>query len=204
MEHTIIVATAGQGMLRSNNNGQSWHRLGIGEPIEFDGIVRSLAVDPQRPERVYAGADCGVCISEDGGCHWRQAKGALQGLTVWSIAVDANNPSVLYAGTGAPSRAALYKSIDSGEVPGADRPPIFRSFVLALTGPGCSRYASIPTIASRCGLALRRVALGAAGIRGAPGSGSTEMTAPSGIPTSTRLQSSRLRLRHRRPLSSSR
>jgi len=115
MEHTIIVATAGQGMLRSNNNGQSWHRLGIGEPIEFDGIVRSLAVDPQRPERVYAGADCGVCISEDGGSHWRQAKGALQGLTVWSIAVDPNNPSVLYAGTGAPSRAALYKSIDSGE-----------------------------------------------------------------------------------------
>ena len=38
MEHTIIVATAGQGMLRSNNNGQNWHRLGIGEPIEFDGM----------------------------------------------------------------------------------------------------------------------------------------------------------------------
>jgi hypothetical protein len=30
-ENTIIVATAGQGMLRSNNNGQSWHRLEIKE-----------------------------------------------------------------------------------------------------------------------------------------------------------------------------
>lgn len=115
MEHTIIVATAGQGMLRSNDNGSSWHRLGLGEPIEFDGIVRSLAVDPGRPERVYAGADCGVCISDDGGAHWRQADGEARGLTVWSIEVDPNNPSVLYAGTGAPSRAALFKSTDAGE-----------------------------------------------------------------------------------------
>ena len=57
MEFTIMVATAGQGILRSNDAGKTWHRLGLKEAIEFDGTVRALAVDPCRPERVYAGAD---------------------------------------------------------------------------------------------------------------------------------------------------
>ncbi len=110
-----MVATAGQGILRSNDDGKTWHRLGLKEAIEFDGVVRALAVDPARPERIYAGADCGLCISDDGGAHWRRAAGAIAGMTVWSIAVDPGNPQVLYAGTGAPSRAALFKSVDSGE-----------------------------------------------------------------------------------------
>lgn len=115
MDFTIMVATAGQGILRSNDDGRTWHRLGLKEAIEFDGVVRALAVDPERPERVYAGADCGLCISDDGGAHWRRAEGATQGMTVWSIAIDPTDPRVLYAGTGAPSRAALFKSTDRGE-----------------------------------------------------------------------------------------
>jgi photosystem II stability/assembly factor-like uncharacterized protein len=115
MDHTIIVATAGQGMLRSSDKGQTWHRLGIREPIEFDGTVRALAVDPSRPNRIYAGADCGVCISDDAAVHWRAATGDLEGRTVWALAIDPNDPSILYGGTGAPSRAALFKSTDAGE-----------------------------------------------------------------------------------------
>ena len=65
MDSTIMVATAGQGILRSNDAGSTWHRLGLGEAIEFDGVVRALAVDPMRPARVYAGADAGLCISDD-------------------------------------------------------------------------------------------------------------------------------------------
>jgi len=112
---TTLVATAGQGILRSNDNGITWHRLGLTEPIEFDGVVRSLAVDPSRPERIYAGADCGVCISTDGGSHWRRPVNEINGMTVWSLAVDPVNPQILYAGTGAPSRCALFKSLDAGE-----------------------------------------------------------------------------------------
>lgn len=115
MDFTILVATAGQGILRSNDDGQTWHRLGLREPIEFDGTVRALAVDPVEPKRIYAGADAGVCISEDGGSHWRRPENILNGLTVWSITIDPSNPAVLYAGTGAPSRCALYKSVDAGE-----------------------------------------------------------------------------------------
>lgn len=115
MDSTIMVATAGQGILRSNDDGQTWHRLGLKEAIEFDGVVRALAVDPTRPERIYAGADAGFCISDDGGAHWRRADGTLNGMTVWSIAIDPNDAALVYAGTGAPSRAALFKSTDSGE-----------------------------------------------------------------------------------------
>lgn len=115
MTQTFLVATAGQGILRSNDAGHSWHRLGLDEAIEFDGTVRALAVDPQQPERVYAGADAGLCISDDGGAHWRLATGPITGMTVWSIAIDPNDRTVIYAGTGAPSRARLFKSTDAGE-----------------------------------------------------------------------------------------
>lgn len=114
-DRTILVATAGQGILRSNDDGTSWHRLGLKEAIEFDGTVRSLAVDPQRPERIYAGADCGFCISDDGGAHWRRAEGVMNNQSIWSIAVDPSNPDMVFAGTGAPSRAAMFRSRDAGE-----------------------------------------------------------------------------------------
>ncbi|AEA60168.1 WD40/YVTN/BNR-like repeat-containing protein [Burkholderia gladioli] len=114
MTATVLVATAGQGILRSNDNGGTWHRLGLKEPIEFDGIVRALAVDPANPARIYAGADAGLCISDDGGAHWHRPDNLLNGQTVWSIAVDPVRPNVLYAGTGAPSRAFIYKSTDAG------------------------------------------------------------------------------------------
>jgi photosystem II stability/assembly factor-like uncharacterized protein len=115
MDFTILVATAGQGILRSNDDGGTWHRLGLKEAIEFDGVVRALAVDPRQPQRIFAGADCGLCISDDGGAHWRLAKGDVSGMTVWSIAIDPNDSQVVYAGTGAPSRSALFKSADAGE-----------------------------------------------------------------------------------------
>ncbi|MCT7298959.1 glycosyl hydrolase [Ralstonia sp. CHL-2022] len=115
MTATVLVATAGQGILRSNDDGKTWHRLGLEEAIEFDGIVRALAVDQTNPARIYAGADAGLCISDDGGAHWHRPDSILNGQTVWSIAIDPKDASVLYAGTGAPSRAAIFKSTDAGQ-----------------------------------------------------------------------------------------
>ncbi|HDR8996456.1 TPA: glycosyl hydrolase [Burkholderia vietnamiensis] len=134
MTATVLVATAGQGILRSNDDGKTWHRLGLTEPIEFDGIVRALAVDPATPSRVYAGADAGLCISDDGGAHWYRPANALNGQTVWSIAIDPANPAVLYAGTGAPSRAALYKSTDAG-LSWTPTAPVFPEFCSGVNRP---------------------------------------------------------------------
>lgn len=114
MQGTILVATAGQGILRSADDGKTWHRLGLKEAIEFDGTVRALAVDPGNPQTVYAGADVGVCISTDGGAHFTRLDSPMNGQTVWSLAIDPQDPLRLYAGTGAPSRSRLYQSVDGG------------------------------------------------------------------------------------------
>lgn len=114
MKGTILVATAGQGILRSVDNGASWHRLGLKEAIEFDGTVRALAVDPADPSRVLAGADVGLCLSTDGGAHFSRVSSPMDGQTVWAIAFDPVDPKVVYAGTGAPSRAFTCRSRDGG------------------------------------------------------------------------------------------
>lgn len=114
MQGTILVATAGQGILRSADDGASWHRLGLKEAIEFDGTVRSLLVDPRDDSRIFAGADAGICLSEDGGVHFRLVDSPANGMHVWSLAVDPRDSRVLYAGTGAPSRARMFRSLDGG------------------------------------------------------------------------------------------
>ncbi|HYF20258.1 MAG TPA: glycosyl hydrolase [Ramlibacter sp.] len=115
MEGTILVGTAGQGILRSVDDGASWHRLGLKEAIEFDGTVRALAVDPQDPRRIFAGADAGICLSTDGGAHFSRLASPADGMTVWALAIDPNNPRHVFAGTGAPQRAAMFHSADGGQ-----------------------------------------------------------------------------------------
>ncbi|MVW71520.1 glycosyl hydrolase [Bordetella sp. 15P40C-2] len=112
---TILVGTAGQGILRSSDNGASWHRLGLKEAIEFDGTVRSLAVDPADPSRIFAGADVGICVSHDGGAHFSLVDSPANGQAIWSLAFSPCNPKLIYAGSGAPARAHMYRSRDGGK-----------------------------------------------------------------------------------------
>ncbi|MDQ2822235.1 MAG: glycosyl hydrolase [Pseudomonadota bacterium] len=114
MNGTILVGTAGQGILRSVDDGATWHRLGLQEAIEFDGVVRSLAVDHANPARIFAGADAGICLSIDGGTHFARCDGPANGMTVWALAIDPRDPNIVYAGTGAPSRACMFRSTDGG------------------------------------------------------------------------------------------
>jgi len=114
MKGTILVGTAGQGILRSVDDGATWHRLGLREAIEFDGTVRALAVDPSDPSRVLAGADAGICLSTDGGAHFQQVESPANGMTVWALAYSPSDPKLVFAGTGAPSRACMYRSRDGG------------------------------------------------------------------------------------------
>jgi photosystem II stability/assembly factor-like uncharacterized protein len=114
MQGTILVGTAGQGILRSVDDGASWHRLGLKESIEFDGVVRSLAVDPRDPKRIYAGADSGISVSTDGGAHFSRLASPADGMTVWALAIDPQDPRTVFAGTGAPSRGRMFRSSDAG------------------------------------------------------------------------------------------
>ncbi|MFI0454180.1 hypothetical protein [Actinomadura sp. 6N118] len=115
MEGTILVATAGQGVLSSADDGKSWHRIAPGQEVEFDAVVRCLAVDPADPQVIYAGADIGLIRSADAGVTWHRVDSPMNGMHIWSLAIDSDDPECVIAGTGAPSRAAVYRTTDGGK-----------------------------------------------------------------------------------------
>ncbi|WP_055522520.1 WD40/YVTN/BNR-like repeat-containing protein [Streptomyces graminilatus] len=114
MQGTILVATAGQGVLRSSDDGATWYRVGLGQDLEFDAVVRCIAVHPEQPNVVYAGADVGLVRSDDAGVTWSRVDSPMNGQTIWSLAIDPNDADFMIVGTGAPSRAAVFRTVDGG------------------------------------------------------------------------------------------
>ncbi len=49
IQMTILVGTVGQGIMRSPDGGETWGRVGIGQGMHSDAIVRALLPDPGRP-----------------------------------------------------------------------------------------------------------------------------------------------------------
>ncbi|MFL6536383.1 MAG: WD40/YVTN/BNR-like repeat-containing protein, partial [Pseudomonas sp.] len=96
---TLLVATVGQAIIRSADDGRTWHRLGLGQDLEFDAITRSLSVHPDTPEVIYAGTDIGLCVSRDTGGHWQQVDSPFNGQTVWKVAVDPQDAQRIFVGT---------------------------------------------------------------------------------------------------------
>jgi photosystem II stability/assembly factor-like uncharacterized protein len=92
---TLYVGFRGRGILFSGDGCQSWQTRNTGLGNLF---INSLAIDPQKPETVYAGTDGGAYISTDGGQTWGQINDGLLGATVvYSIVVDKD--SNVYAAT---------------------------------------------------------------------------------------------------------
>lgn len=50
----------------------------------------------------------------DGGSNWSLIESPFVGHTVWKIAIDPTDPGRMFVGTGAPSRAALWRTLDGG------------------------------------------------------------------------------------------
>ncbi len=90
-----LYAGGQQGMLRSSDYGQTWANASTG--LEDEG-VEAMAVDPTSPGTVWVvtAYDNKVFRSTDGGATWQPRGPALD---VYSLAIDPNLPSVLYAGT---------------------------------------------------------------------------------------------------------
>ena len=114
MSETVLVATCGQGIMWSSNQGERWRRLDLWQDIEYDAIVRCVTPHPTDPSTVFAGYENGIAVSEDAGVNWRHMSSAMDGWHVWQIAIDRNDPRRIYAGSGAPSRARVMKSMDGG------------------------------------------------------------------------------------------
>jgi photosystem II stability/assembly factor-like uncharacterized protein len=112
---TILVGTVGQGIMRSPDGGETWHRQSIGQGLHSDATVRTLAHHPRRPETVYAGTDQGLYLSDDAGAKWRVTDSQLSPFAVWSLAMDAVEPDLMFAGTGTPTPSRLFRSTDGGK-----------------------------------------------------------------------------------------
>ena len=109
MQGTILVATAGQGVLRSNDDGATWNRIPLDQGLEFDSVVRALAVHPEQPNVVYAGAEVGLGRSDDAGTHWTRVDSPFNDQQVWAIAIDPGNPNQ-------PTEAPAFRNLDVARV----------------------------------------------------------------------------------------
>lgn len=118
----------------------SWEFLG---PGNIGGRTRALVIHPEKPRiRWAAGVSGGVWKTENGGGTWRPLSDLLPNIAISTLALDPNDPDVLYAGTGEgyfrevvretslPLRGAgIFKSEDGGETwtaLAATRNPNFR------------------------------------------------------------------------------
>ena len=109
---TIYAGTNGFGVYKSTDSGATWSGGG-------SGTITVLVVDPRTPATVYAGTDLqGVLKSTDGGATWNAINTGLLsqiaalGLDprISALALDAQTPTTLYAGTA----AGVLKSTDGG------------------------------------------------------------------------------------------
>jgi photosystem II stability/assembly factor-like uncharacterized protein len=106
---SLFVGTVGEGVWRSTDGGVEWSRSSKGMFVECD--VRALAVDPRRPQVLYAGTNEGVYRTENGGDDWTRLEGPLDGLITWSLLVLPHQPDTVWAGTRPPR---IFRSTDAG------------------------------------------------------------------------------------------
>ncbi len=88
------------------------------------GRCRALDIHPQDPNIAYIGAASGgIWKTTDGGQNWQSISDNFNSITFGAIAIDPNNPEVVYAGTGEACNGlspftyygdGLYKTTDGG------------------------------------------------------------------------------------------
>ena len=106
---TICVGTVGSGAWTSPDGGDSWRRVGRG--LGGESRIYGLAVHPQAPRTMFAGADDGIYRSLDGGQSFEHIDSPMNKMDVWKIAFDPADPDTIFAGT---RPAALFRSTDGG------------------------------------------------------------------------------------------
>jgi len=111
---SILVGTIGQGVMMSPDDGESWRRVGVGQGLHSDCLVRALVADPKNPSVIYAGTDLGLYRTDDGGARWALLHNPFKGSMIWSIAIDPVDPSTLFVGVGTPSKPGIYRTTDGG------------------------------------------------------------------------------------------
>jgi len=157
----------GNGIYKSTDGGKTWKHMGL----EKTGRIARVVVDPRNPDVVFAAAlghaygpqkERGVYRTTDGGVTWEKVLFVDENTGCGDIAMDPNNPRVLFAGmwqieihtwgreSGGPG-SGLYRSVDGGttwkklEGHGFPRPPLGKIAVAVAPSDSRRIYALIET-----------------------------------------------------------
>ncbi len=106
LPNRIFAATAESGVLRSENGGADWANAGQG----LDYYGSGVAVDPLRPDYVYALSSGGLYLSSDGGRHFLKSP-AQPAAGVSGIALDPFKTDHLLAH----DTLQIFESFDGGQ-----------------------------------------------------------------------------------------
>jgi photosystem II stability/assembly factor-like uncharacterized protein len=118
--NTVLIASLGGGILKSNDGGKTFAAANQGLGSQ---IVASLAMAQSEPNIIYAGTDAGIYKTLDRGNTWSPTGSADFPL---SMVVDPTNPNIVYAGF----NGDLEKTTDGGDTwvssaNGIDNPLVF-------------------------------------------------------------------------------
>ena len=100
-------------------NPSGWTWLG---PGNIGGRLRSIVIHPTDPQTIWVGSvGGGIWKTTNGGASWSPMSDFLASIAVASMAIDPNNPNVLYVGTGEGfgnqdriQGAGIFKTTDGG------------------------------------------------------------------------------------------
>ena len=136
----LYTCTSG-GVFKSVDAGAHWQRSTAA--LGYIDVL-SLAIDPQRPSIVYAGASSdrpfpGLLKSEDGGATWQPIGDGLSAGAVFALLVDPAQPDTVYAGTD----GGVFTSDDGGHTwRAALAPPDLTAYALTLGGDAPGRLSA--------------------------------------------------------------
>lgn len=112
-----IIYSAGDRFSVSTDGGVTWTKtLGW----NTSGEIPAIAFHPTTPDTIYAASDVlmgftgGVYKSTDRGDSWADASQGIAALAISSVAIDPQDTSNIYAGTGDASGGYLYRTQDGG------------------------------------------------------------------------------------------
>lgn len=108
--HDTAYATVGNQIIKTINGGEGWQIVYV--DITPQARFTTLALDPDKPEIIYAGNDVGnVLRSADGGVTWQQ-RFAFTRQTLNQLVLDPRTPTTLYA---AQAQGSVWRSDDSAQ-----------------------------------------------------------------------------------------
>ncbi len=109
---TIYVGATPNGIYESTDGGTSWNSINNGLPTSSPFAIVDIVVDPQSPSTLYACSIGGGTLykSDDHGYSWSTINNGLSVPAAYCLAIDPQQPSVLYAGTA----RGIFESTDGG------------------------------------------------------------------------------------------